>query len=142
MVEPAIGITAAAIATLRPLFKNFLNFTSKKRGFSESETSFADSTRPCGDRGLKSRGSGQSYTPEFADMLGLSRFGVTTTVTAAKPPTWRERRRLAKADRREKFAEEGESQTELNYVKKEDFVPDVPEWNIGIQRTMTMVIDE
>jgi hypothetical protein len=143
MVEPAIGITAAAIATLRPLFKNFLNFTTKRFAYDE-ETSFSESTRPSGDSRPKMRksiSSGQSYTPEFAEMLGLSKFGVTTTVTAQKPPGWREKRRIARAEKERQIGD-AESQTELYFVKgREDEIPDVPQWNIGIQRTTTVVID-
>jgi hypothetical protein len=71
-------------------------------------------------------------------MLGLNRFGVTTTVTAGKPPTWREKRRIARSERRERQINDCESQTELNYIKE---VPEVPEWKIGVQRTTTVIID-
>ena len=143
MVEPAIGITAAAIATLRPLFANFLTFTSK-RFANDSESSFTATVstkdRPSGDsRPRLSKGSGQEYSAEFAEMLGLEKFGVTTTVTARKPPTWREKRRAKREMQRLGEGKEGdsESQVELNYVKADE----VPEWSISVQRTMSVQID-
>lgn len=54
----------------------------------------SDGTRSStGSRQASSCGSGQAYSAEFAEVLGLSRYGVTTHISAAKPPGWKERRR-------------------------------------------------
>lgn len=112
MIEPAIGITATAIATLRPLFANFLSFATNHPN-NDSETSLADSTRMSGES--KGRNSGQEYSPEFAEMLGLKRLGTTTHISARKPPGWRERRRIAMFEKI--GAGDCESQTELSSME-------------------------
>lgn len=86
MVEPAIAITAMNIATLRPLFKNF--FTSYKKRFDPS-TDSTGSIGPLGDlkielidRNSRNQVQASEYSAEFAQLLGLSRVGVTTEITA------------------------------------------------------------
>jgi len=137
MVEPAIGITAAAIATLRPLFANFLSFASKNLHTNESLTSFADATRTNSSPGesTKSRmGTNINYcSDEFAEMLGLKRYGVTTHISAQKPPGWRERRRRAKKEAM--VLGDCESQTQLRGCKEEG------EWVLGIKATTTINIE-
>jgi hypothetical protein len=134
MVEPAIAITAAAIATLRPLFKNFLSFGSK--GFAnDSETSFAELVRASGESRVKSPRSGESYTAEFAEMLGLRGLGVKTTVTAGKSPTWWEKRTIARTERRERWIDNCKNQADLNYVKE---MLEVPEWKIRVQTSVVI----
>ncbi|KAH8591728.1 hypothetical protein B0O99DRAFT_577950 [Bisporella sp. PMI_857] len=132
MVEPAIGITAAAIATLRPLFANFLTFATK-RFANDSETSLASSTRTSTDN--KSRISAQEYSPEFAEMLGLKRLGTTTYISAAKPPGWRERRRIARG--KNAIIGDSESQTELKFVNNGEV-----NWSNGIRRTTVVFIEK
>ncbi len=93
MVEPAIAITAMNIATLRPLFKNFFLFASKRfdariddedqdLSMQPDDTELSTSGHACG----KNAGSWNSvqandYSVEFAEMLGLSRLGITTEIT-------------------------------------------------------------
>lgn len=85
MVEPAIAITAANIATLRPLLNTVFCFSTKavdsKVGEEESVT--GESRLP--NRHDRSAVSAKYYSPEFADMLGLSpRASVTTQITAGR----------------------------------------------------------
>jgi hypothetical protein len=84
MVEPAIAITAMNIATLRPLFKNVLFFASKQ--FDSSIDDDDDNLRPPGDRrsnfAQRNSVSAKDYSVEFAELLGLSRVGVTTHISA------------------------------------------------------------
>lgn len=165
MVEPAIGITAAAIATLRPLFINFLSFSRKRLDpnsatltSTSTVTSYTKDSRPSGDsrKTLSSRagssGSGlgpYGYSNEFAEMLGLSTYGVTTTVTAGKVETRSERRRRERAEREmEKRRRVGgadcESQTELRDIEgkgEEDASGYGFGWDVGIKATTTVVID-
>jgi hypothetical protein len=70
-------------------------------------------------------------------MLGLSPFGVTTTVTAAKPPTWREKRRMARKERMERRYD-GESVMALNDM---EYNKGSSIWNINIKRSMTVVVE-
>jgi len=134
MVEPAIGITAAAIATLRPLFAKFLTMThthEPPKPLSSSESSYRGSSSiEWSSMGSRRRPSGQEYTAEFAEMLGLQRYGVTTRISAAKPLGWKERRRMAR-----RGLEDG-SMTELNDVKEEEVG-----WEAGIKRTTVVVIE-
>jgi hypothetical protein len=134
MVEPAIAISAAAIATLRPLFKNFRVTT--KRFPNDSELSMS-TDRTSADI----RKSGQEYSAEFAQMLGLNKYGVTTTITAGKrtstdPWNWIWKKRAETSMRND-----NESQTELSYVKSEYDGVSPFDWGSGIKTTTTVVID-
>jgi hypothetical protein len=159
MVEPAIGITAAAIATLRPLFINFLSLTRSKHPATTSTTTLTSSSYTAKDRrpsGVSSRGGRSSggsgpygYSNEFAEMLGLSTYGVITTVSAGRPETKGERRRRERMEReREKGREivdgvgDAESQTELRDIEgKSEEDAGVYGWDVGIKATTTVVID-
>ena len=156
MVEPAIGITAAAIATLRPLFTRFLSVsrshlnpttaTSSSSSHSLTTSSYLyakESSRPSGDSrktsGATSRTGPYGYSNEFAEMLGLSMYGVTTTVTAGGGDTRRGRRKRGRdgeMGRKGRMVEgDCESQTELRVMegKREE--------DVGIKATTTVVID-
>ena len=119
MVEPAIAITAMNIATLRPMFKNFFNFASKKLDSVDE-----DDGRPSGDSQKPFRGHANSvnandYSVEFAELLGLSRVGVTTMITAGGSDAERSQMRKRFTMRRGSSSKEkydSESQTELNPV--------------------------
>lgn len=84
MVEPAIAITASNFATLRPILRNLFCFASKgSKGISNRiEDEERMLTETGGRRQSTSSLGGKLLTPEFADMLGLSRFGVTTEITS------------------------------------------------------------
>jgi hypothetical protein len=156
MVEPAIGITAAAIATLRPLFINFLSFSRKHfegpNSYSTTtlSTAYTKESRPSASSRAGSNGIGlgpYGYSNEFAEMLGLSRYGVTTTVTAGKAETRSERRKRERLEKeQEKLRRVGdcESQTELRDVEgkcEEDVSGYGFGWDVGIKATTTVVID-
>lgn len=158
MVEPAIGITAAAIATLRPLFINFLSMARKHNPASppstSTVTSYTKDTRPSGDsrKALTSRGSAGSssygYSNEFAEMLGLSTYGVTTTVSAGKVETRGERRRRERMEREQekgrRMIGDAESQSELRHIEggsKSEEDAGGYGWDVGIKATTTVVID-
>lgn len=81
IVEPAIAITAINIATLRPLFKSALHFTSRRweTSLDDDESSFLNSNREALGRNSVRR---EEFSTEFADLLGLSRVGVTTEISA------------------------------------------------------------
>jgi len=130
MVEPSIAITAAAIATLRPIFAPFLTFT-QKRFSNDSPTEVSSSCPSTESRNSKS--SGEDYTADFAKILGLQRYGVTTHISAGKLPGWRERRRIAINEKRgrERSLEDTESQMELYVVQSE----------VGIKRTTVVMIE-
>lgn len=142
IVEPAIGITAAAIATLRPLFMRFLSFSAKRFPIDESATSIAEDLSHSNESQGKTpphRKSGQEWSPEFAEMLGLSRFGVTTKITAEQPPSWWQRRHTTFQQKLErKF--DGDSGTALNEINGE-YTSAVSSWNINIKRSMTVVVE-
>jgi hypothetical protein len=147
MVEPAIGITAAAIATLRPLFVNFLSLSRKHLDSSSnpyttsSTASLANSYRKESRPSASSRGSlgPCGYTNEFAEMLGLSTYGVTTTVSAGRVEGRRERRRRERAERAKGDCE---SQTELEDIEgKSESDASGFGWDVGIKATTTVVID-
>ena len=123
MVEPAIAITAMNIATLRPMFKNVFVFAKKRVDHSVDE----EDTRPSGEsssalprKKFSNSVSANEYSLEFAEMLGLSRVGVTTEISAGGSNSERDhiRRRFSTAKilpfRSEKH--KNESQTELNLV--------------------------
>jgi hypothetical protein len=84
MVEPAIAITAMNIATLRPLFKNFFNFATKRFDTSintqNSDGTLVDFKSEFMHQGNNIRAN--EYSAEFAQLLGLSRWGVTTEISA------------------------------------------------------------
>jgi hypothetical protein len=136
MVEPAIAITAMNIATLRPLFKNFFNFASKRFDGSIDE----DEGRASGDSQKRLRAHGNSvnandYSVEFAELLGLSRVGVTTLITAGGSDAERSQMRKRFALRRPSTVKEKsdtESQTELNPVPS---LSDHINWGAGIKAT-------
>jgi len=142
MVEPAIAITAMNIATLRPMFKNFFVFAKKRfdNGVDEKDT------RPSGDseqelrstRTARNSVSAKEYSVEFAEMLGLSRVGVTTHISAGGcEPEDHMRKRFSTRRmmfRSEKLQNDNESQTELSPV-------DYSDWS-GIKSTTVITIDE
>ncbi|KAL2064632.1 hypothetical protein VTL71DRAFT_3769 [Oculimacula yallundae] len=145
MVEPAIAITAMNIATLRPLFKNFLSFASKRF---DSTIDSEDQTRPSGDSRHNLAGqrvSAKDYSVEFAELLGLSRVGVTTHISAGGSEAERDRLRNRWTSRRghsykeEKRRSDDESQMELNYVGGNTTVNTLEQgavdWNAGIKTT-------
>ena len=147
MVEPAIGITAAAIATLRPLFVNFLSLSRKRLDGSGNNTYSTSTSTLTSTYTKDSRPSVSSYgySDEFAEMLGLSKFGVTTTVTAGRTETKSERRRRERTEReREKrmIDRDTESQTELRDIEgqSESGVGGYG-WDVGIKATTVVVID-
>ncbi|TVY19760.1 hypothetical protein LARI1_G002445, partial [Lachnellula arida] len=82
MVEPGIAITAANIATLRPLLNSIFFFSPTKTvDDDEDEESLTGESRH--DKSAKPV-SAKHYSREFADMLGLSQTqsSVTTEITA------------------------------------------------------------
>lgn len=116
LVEPAIGITAAAIATLRPLFKNFL--VAAPFGKARHTRNMELTSRDSSESAMVVRpGSGRdaAYSREFAAMLGLRDIGVTTTITAGgemQESLWRRKKR------RSVFGEDtSQSNTELDEVR-------------------------
>jgi hypothetical protein len=135
MVEPAIAITAMNIATLRPLFKNF-HFSSKRFDGSIDD----EEGRMSGDSQKRLRAHGNSvnandYSVEFAQLLGLSRVGVTTLITAGGSDAERNQMRKRFALRRPSTLREksdSESQTELNPVQSPT---DYIDWSGGIKAT-------
>jgi len=147
MVEPAIGITAAAIATLRPLFVNFLSLSRKHLDAQGNNTSLVSTSTLTTTQTKDSRPSAGSYgySSEFAEMLGLSKYGVTTTVSAGRVETRGERRRRERVEReREKRVRDGdcESQTELRDVEgKSESDTSGFGWDGRIQTTTTVIID-
>lgn len=162
MVEPAIGITAAAIATLRPLFTKFLSVSRSDLAAAAAApspssyslaTSYTKESRPSGDsRKTASRNSSRTgpfgYSNEFAEMLGLSTYGVTTTVTAGRAEARGERRRRERSERERETGHRGveggdcESQTELAIMEgKSDEDAAGYGWDVGIKATTTVVID-
>lgn len=83
LVEPAIGITAASIATLRPLFARWLSSSSgrKKKNISSSRLSEDSETVLEPNSGKHSEKFQPAYSAEFAKMMGLPQYGVVTTIT-------------------------------------------------------------
>ena len=78
-------------------------------------------------------------------MLGLSKFGVTTTVSAGNTETRGEKRRRIRAEKeKEKRVAHGdcESQTELRDIEgKSESDASGLGWDTGIKATTTVVID-
>ena len=145
MAEPAIGITAAAIATLRPLFVNFLSLSRKHLEGQGNNTSSTSTLSTTYTKDSRPSASSYGYSNEFAEMLGLSKFGVTTTVSAGRVETRGERRRRERAEKeREKRMADGdcESQTELRDIEgKCESDASGLGWDVGIKATTTVVID-
>lgn len=121
-------MTAASIATLRPLFQNFLlapYFGNKQKRPQELES------RDSADSNFVLRpGSGQNlaYSAEFAMMMGLRDTGVTTTITAggkegaASKSAFRNRRSKIGVGKlwAGKDVDNNTSQTELNKVRTQE----------------------
>jgi hypothetical protein len=136
MVEPAIAITAMNIATLRPLFKNF-HFSSKRYDGSIDDD---EESRVSGESQKRLRAHGNSvnandYSVEFAQLLGLSRVGVTTVITGGGSDAERKQMRKRFALGRPSTPKEksdNESQTELNPVSS---LSDHIDWSGGIKAT-------
>ncbi|PVH79007.1 hypothetical protein DL98DRAFT_461678 [Cadophora sp. DSE1049] len=151
MVEPAIAITAMNIATLRPLFKNFLSFASKR--FDPSIDS-DETLRPSNDSrsqfARRNSVSAKDYSVEFAELLGLSRVGVTTHISAGGSAAERDQlrkrwtlRRSGRSFKEEKQRSYNESQTELNSVLGDANVQErgAVDWHAGI-KTTTVITHE
>ncbi|PMD63906.1 uncharacterized protein K444DRAFT_522085 [Hyaloscypha bicolor E] len=136
MVEPAIAITAMNIATLRPMFKNFFHFASKKfdGSIDENEGRASDDSQKR-FRGHSNSVNANDYSVEFAQLLGLSRVGVTTLITAGGSDAERNQMRKRFTLRRGSAMREksdSESQTELNPVPT---LGDEIDWSGGIKAT-------
>jgi hypothetical protein len=136
MVEPAIAITAMNIATLRPMFKNFFHFASKKfdGAIDEDEGRASDDSRK-GFRSHANSVNANEYSVEFAQLLGLSRVGVTTLITAGGSEAERGQMWKRFAMRRGSSSREkpgSESQTELNLSSN---LGDDIDWIGGIKAT-------
>ena len=136
MVEPAIAITAMNIATLRPMFKNFFKFASKRFDHSVGADSrqSADSQEQLRTRA--NQVNANHYSVEFAELLGLSRVGVTTMITAGGSEE--ERRQMRKrikvrAPSRMREKPDNESQMELSPVPQLDL--ESGDWMAGIKAT-------
>lgn len=136
MVEPAIAITAAAIATLRPMFKSFFVFARKR-----FDANIDGDDRPSEESKQSLNNSECNvFSDEFAEMLGLSRYGVTTHISAgSRSDSERSQiknRVLARVGprmgKRMPGQHDNESQTELRQVTKEEESLD---WNSGIMKT-------
>jgi hypothetical protein len=89
-VEPGIGITAAAMATLRPLFRTFLS-RSKLLGSSTNNQSGSNawpSSRKPGRAGYFRSGSGPKDTAEELGLRGDigKGVGVTTVIKSTSSP--------------------------------------------------------
>ncbi|KAK6580089.1 hypothetical protein PZA11_007111 [Diplocarpon coronariae] len=143
MVEPAIAITAMNIATLRPLFQNLFSYASQRF---ESPLDGDGAAR----RQRLNSVAAKEYSTDFANLLGLSRVGVTTHISAGIPDgtekdkrRWvrRKRGRSRKRARSEKqLMERGnESQTELTRVdhgsRDRNLSRGPVNWESGIQTT-------
>ncbi|KAL3423270.1 integral membrane protein [Phlyctema vagabunda] len=80
MVEPAIGITAAAIATLRPLFTQFLGHNKRQSIMRARHHSTSGESQV---NMMDSYVGKDSLSSEFREMLGIESVGqVTTTIYA------------------------------------------------------------
>ena len=84
LIEPAIALTAASFATLRPLFTAILS--RRRRAFSEIS---GNSAITLGNKANAHRYfrpfDKDEYTAQFAEMLGLHGMGVTTFIYADRP---------------------------------------------------------
>lgn len=142
MIEPAIAITAMNIATLRPMFKNVLHFASKRFDNNDEEAK-----RPSGESGttMRSRNSvsAKDYSVEFAELLGLSRVGVTTHISAgvSQPEKDQLKKRFTLRKSMTKVSQRNESQTELNAVSPSMIPDDGIDWTGGIKATTVVTHD-
>ncbi|CZR67242.1 related to integral membrane protein [Phialocephala subalpina] len=141
MIEPAIAITAMNFATLRPMFKNVLRFASKSFDSNDEEAK-----RPSGESGTTMRTrnsvSAKDYSVEFAELLGLSRVGVTTHISAGGSQLEKDqlRKRFTLRKSMTKISQRNESQTELNAVSP--MMPDDGiDWTGGIKATTVVTHD-
>lgn len=142
MIEPAIAITAMNIATLRPMFKSVLHFASKRFDSNDEEAK-----RPSGESGttMRSRNSvsAKDYSVEFAELLGLSRVGVTTHISAGGSQLEKDqlRKRFTLRKSMTKISQHNESQTELNAVSPSMMLGDGIDWMGGIKATTVVTYD-
>jgi hypothetical protein len=138
MVEPAIAITASNIATLRPLFKNSFFFARKRFDSMDDDRPSTESTY-----NLKGRNSvsAADYSVEFAEMLGLSRVGVTTEISAGGSQPERDHFRRRFSLSRRAYGEKSESQLKLHSVPPTP-TSDGIDWSAGIKTTTTVTIDK
>lgn len=139
MVEPAIAISAMNIATLRPLFKSFFKTFSK---VFDPATDSEGSIGPLGDLKMEliSQNSVQAseYTAEFAQLLGLSRVGVTTEISAGTNEKQPRKRRFTLRQTTSRISDNDfGSQTELKGVNSPSFSDG--DWAMGITATTTIV---
>ena len=150
MVEPAIAITAMNIATLRPMFKNTFHFASKRLDGSVDDD---ETLRPSGEselnmqhmKGTRNSVSAKEYSAEFAEMLGLSRVGVTTRISSGgSEPEKKQIRRRFQLWKPATIKEdvENESQTELNAVPSTPTLPDQSQWGSGIRATTVITYEK
>jgi hypothetical protein len=144
MVEPAIAITAMNIATLRPMFKNFFQFASKRFEISiDSEKS----TFSPGDAKASIRRNSISanlYSAEFAEFLGLSRVGVTTEISAGGGYQEKDHIRNIFGPRKSvtgKSIYSNDSTTELNAMPVSPASFGGLDWNYGIKATTIVTQD-
>ncbi|KUJ07107.1 uncharacterized protein LY89DRAFT_601901 [Mollisia scopiformis] len=146
MIEPAIAITAMNIATLRPMFKNVLNFASKRF---DSAADIEEAKRPSGESRtatIRTRNSvsAKEYSVEFAELLGLARVGVTTHISAGggnQPEKDSLRKRFTLRKSLTKSSQKNESQTELNSVPSPLSFSDGIDWTGGIKATTVVTHD-
>ncbi|KAM3069179.1 hypothetical protein ACMFMG_010699 [Clarireedia jacksonii] len=127
LVEPAIGLTAAAFATLRPLFQRLL---SRQRAFSSYSNASQNTVgKYSSDR---SRASEDEYSKQFAAMLGLSaRYGVRTYVYADHKIMLKEDMERAET---EKFKnEEMDDSMDASMLTHREQAID---WNQGVKTTV------
>ncbi|KAE8447097.1 hypothetical protein EG329_011081 [Mollisiaceae sp. DMI_Dod_QoI] len=138
MIEPAIAITATNIATLRPMFKNVLQFANKRFDNVDEE----EAKRPSGESRTtmhtRNSVSAKEYSMEFAELLGLSRVGVTTHISAGQPEKDYLRKRFTLRKSLTKISQVNESQTEL---KAAPSTPDGIDWSGGIKATTVVTHD-
>lgn len=144
MVEPAIAITAMNIATLRPMFKNF--FVAAKKRFDPS-TDSEGSIGPLGDLKVELISERNSvgvneYSAEFATLLGLTRVGVTTEISAGSSEKSPTRKRFTLNRTVSRISEyKAESQTELNGMPSPQPSINDMSWAAGI-KTTTVIMQE
>jgi hypothetical protein len=126
-VEPAIGLTAAAFATLRPLFQRIL---SRQRAFSSYSHASQGSIRKYSTD--RPRISEDEYSKQFAAMLGLSaQYGVRTYVYA-------DRRIMLKEDMERAEAEKyrNEERDDSMDVSMLGYREQTIDWNEGVKTTV------
>ncbi|TVY43208.1 hypothetical protein LOCC1_G003504 [Lachnellula occidentalis] len=138
MVEPGIAITAANIATLRPLFNGSIFFARKNADKDEDDESVLGQ-RKLPNRHDRDTVSAKHYSPEFADMLGLSqaRSSVTTEISAGTPnktSAWFSLSRVLSRGRQKGDEMELEGWT--------DHRGGVEDWPPGIHKTTVITINK